>query len=176
MREQPSQIEKPKEKEILTPANIEKAGDILQKELDISEDESPEEIYKKVAKNVEKPGFVKTLSKKARTALAILIATGVLGTALPSLSKAETPKEPQGTELAMSGQERAGLVRAIEQRKNVGQITGEEANGLISLVNLDKGYTGMLKDYMTLYKAKGKSVDDFMGDLYGGKVGPGKKG
>ncbi len=88
MKETPSQSEKPEEKNILTPANIEKASDILQEELDISDDESPEEVYEKVAKTVEKPGFVKKLNKKARTALAILIATGVLGTALPSISRA----------------------------------------------------------------------------------------
>jgi len=176
MREQPSQIEKPKENEILTSANIEKAGEILSEEFEIEPNESQKKVLEKVEKDLEKKGFMQKLNKKAKRAMAIMIAAGVIGGVMPSFARAETPKEHSKIELAMSGQERAGLVRAIEQRKNVGQITGEEANGLISLVNLDKGYTGMLKDYMTLYKAKGKSVDDFMGDLYGGKVGPGKKG
>jgi hypothetical protein len=72
--------------------------------------------------------------------------------------------------LAMTGQERAGLVRSIQVSVQAKTISGEEANALNNLIALDKGYPQLLQDYVQKYKKAGKTLDEFYNDVYTDKV------
>lgn len=88
---------------------------------------------------------------------------------------AQTTPPPENTApdteySGMSGQERAMLLRAIQVAEHSKNITATEGNCLRNLIELGKGYPEMLKNYIYDYKRKGRSMDDFMRDVYNGKL------
>jgi len=105
--------------------------------------------------------------KKLVTCLMLI---AILFTALPSCLHAGQNTTDDREQSQMSGQERAGLITAIKVTRQAGKITGAEENILLALINQDKGYPTMLRDYMQDYKAKGRSMDEFVADIYAGKL------
>jgi hypothetical protein len=71
----------------------------------------------------------------------------------------------------MTGQERAMLIRTIDEAVTVKAITPAEAGILRSIVNMDYGYPKLYKDYITGYKGKnGKGIEVFMQHIYDGTL------
>ena len=91
-------------------------------------------------------------------------------TVVPSCYASTAHKTDDREQAQMNGQDRAGLVRAIQLAKHYNYITGAEEKMLYFLIDNGYGYPEMLRDYIKEYKRKGRSMDDFIQDLYSGKL------
>ena len=99
-----------------------------------------------------------------------LILVAIMFTALPSCLHAGQNTTDDREQSQMSGQERAGLITAIKVTRQAGHITVPEEQMLYFLIEKDKGYPTMLRDYMQDYKSKGRTMDEFIADIYSGKL------
>jgi hypothetical protein len=70
----------------------------------------------------------------------------------------------------LTGQQRAALLTNIKVAEQNSNISSAEGNSLRNLINLDYGYPELLNDYIYQYKRRGRSMDEFMSDVYSGKI------
>jgi hypothetical protein len=91
-------------------------------------------------------------------------------TLVPGCFAAQHPTDDREQAPQLSGQERAGLITAIKVARQAGEITVPEEQMLYFLIEKGYGYPQMLRDYIKEYKRKGHSMDEFIQDLYNGKL------